>query len=72
MIDGDIAPVYFSGAADIVAYRQGLVHYYETGDFSAYKDYFLDRQLRRVLSMLPESEQDVRNRIGNLLHTDID
>lgn len=72
LMNGDIVPVYSSDAADIAAYRQGLVHYYETGDFSAYKDYFLDRQLRRVLSILPESEQDVRNRIGNLLHADMD
>ena len=72
LMNGDIVPVYSSDAADIAAYRQGLVHYYETGDFSAYKDYFLDRQLRRVLSILPESEQNVRNRIGNLLHTDMD
>ena len=72
LMNGDIVPVYSSDAADIAAYRQGLVHYYETGDFSAYKDYFLDRQLRRVLSILPESEQNERNRIGNLLHTDID
>lgn len=72
LMNGDIVPVYSSDAADIAAYRQGLVHYYETGDFSAYKDYFLDRQLRRLLSILPESEQAVRNRIGSLLHADTD
>ena len=69
LMNGDIVPVYSSDAADIAAYRQGLVHYYETADYDAYKDYFLDRQLRRLLTILPGSEVIVRDRIERLLHT---
>lgn len=46
----DLAVVWCYSAkdADILHYRRGLIAFYESGDYTQYADYFLDRQLNRL------------------------
>ena len=46
--NADIIPVYSSKDADILNYRKGLIAFYETGDYSFYAGYFLDKQVERI------------------------
>ena len=48
MMNHGIIPVYSAQDADLLHYRKGLVHFYETEDYSQYADYFLDRQIKRL------------------------
>jgi Fic family protein len=48
MMNAGIIPCYSSKDSDILAYRRGLVHFYETGDYTQYADYFLNRLLQRL------------------------
>lgn len=57
MMNADIIPVYSSRDADILNYRRGLVHFYETEDYSQYADYFLNKQIERINSIAPEKLQ---------------
>lgn len=57
MMNADIIPVYSSRDADILNYRRGLVHFYETEDYSQYADYFLNKQIERINSIAPEKFQ---------------
>lgn len=61
MMNADIIPVYSSKEADILNYRKGLVHFYETGNYSLYKDYFLDKQMNRIMEIMPEQERKTLN-----------
>ena len=40
--------IYSSKDADILNYRKGLIAFYETGDYSPYADYFLNKQVERI------------------------
>ena len=48
LMNADIIPVYSSKDADILNYRKGLIAFYETGDYSPYADYFLNKQVERI------------------------
>jgi Fic family protein len=48
MMNAGLIPCYSSKDSDILAYRRGLVHFYETGDYTQYADYFLNRLLQRL------------------------
>ena len=48
MMNADIIPVYSAKDADILNYRKGLIRFYETGHYTKYSDYFLNRQLERI------------------------
>lgn len=48
LMNANIIPVYLAKDADIPHYRKGLAHYYETGDYCQYADYFLNRQTERI------------------------
>jgi Fic family protein len=48
MMNAGLIPCYSSKDSDILAYRRGLVHFYETGDYTQYVDYFLNRLLQRL------------------------
>ncbi len=48
MMNNDLIPIYSAKDADILHYRRGLIAFYETGDYTQYADYFLDRQLERL------------------------
>lgn len=48
MMNYDLIPIYSTKDADILHYRRGLIHFYETGDYTQYADYFLDKQLERL------------------------
>lgn len=48
LMNADIIPVYSSKDADILNYRKGLVEFYETGNYSKYVEYFLDKQIDRM------------------------
>ena len=57
MMNADIIPVHSSRDSDILNYRRGLVHFYETGDYSQYADYFLNKQIERINDIAPERFQ---------------
>ena len=42
------ASLYSSRDADILNYRKDLIGFYETGDYSPYADYFLNKQVERI------------------------
>lgn len=48
LMNADIVPVYSSRDADILNYRKGLIGFYETGNYSPYADYFLNKQVERI------------------------
>lgn len=51
MMNADIIPVYSTKDADILNYRKGLISFYETGDYSNYSTYFLNKQIERIQSL---------------------
>lgn len=57
MMNADIIPVYSSKDSDILNYRKGLVHFYETEDYNLYANYFLNKQIERINSIAPEKFQ---------------
>lgn len=57
LMNADIIPVYSSKDADILSYRKGLVHFYETMDYTQYADYFLNRQIERINEIAPAKYQ---------------
>jgi len=61
MMNNGLIPVYSAAEKDILHYRKGLISFYETGDYSLYKDYFLSRQIDRILSLMPEKEKHIFN-----------
>lgn len=67
MMNADLIPVYSAKDMDILHYRKELVSFYETGNYSGYADYFLNRQIERIneLSLPGEPTFDlVKNRVG--------
>jgi Fic family protein len=48
MMNAGLIPCYSSKDSDILAYRRSLVHFYETGDYTQYADYFLRLLLQRL------------------------
>lgn len=61
LMNNDIIPVYSSIDEDLLNYRKGLIHFYETEDYSPYADYFLNRQIQRIndLSLKAEVKFDL-------------
>lgn len=57
LMNADIIPVYSSKDSDILNYRKSLVHFYETGDYSQYTDYFLNKQIERINDIAPAKFQ---------------
>lgn len=51
MMNAGLIPCYSSKDADILAYRRGLVNFYETVDYTQYADYFLNRLLSRLADL---------------------
>lgn len=48
LMNNDSIPVYSAKDEDLLNYRKGLIHFYETQDYSLYADYFLNRQIERI------------------------
>lgn len=57
LMNNGLIPVYSAKDADILAYRRGLIAFYETGDYRLYADYFLGRQIERINEIADEAEQ---------------
>lgn len=53
LMNADIIPVYSAKDIDLVEYRSGIIHFYETQDYEKYADYFLNRQITRINEMSP-------------------
>lgn len=69
LMNAGIIPVYSSRDADLIEYRTGLIHFYETQDYSQYTDYFLNRQITRINDMSPSGAETfdlVKNKLINL------
>lgn len=60
MMNADIIPVYSTKEEDILNYRGGLLDFYETGSYSKYADYFLNRQLKRLQDVMPQKQQHIK------------
>ena len=45
LMNEDIIPVFSTNIVEINNYRAGVLHFYETGDYSAYVDYFLENKI---------------------------
>lgn len=61
MMNADVIPVYSAKDADIIAYRKALVEFYETGNYTRYADYFLNRQIERINEIAPAKFQYSNN-----------
>lgn len=63
MMNADLIPVYSSQEKDIIQYKDALLSFYETEDYSKYADYFLDKQIERInmLSLDNEPKFDLKN-----------
>ncbi len=48
MLQSNIIPTYSTKDVDILNYRKGLLHFYETKDYSQYVDYSLNKQIREI------------------------
>lgn len=64
LMNNDLIPVYSSSERDIVSYRKGILNFYETGDYTVYKNYFLDKQVSRIMELIPEQEKNIRKDMG--------
>lgn len=64
LMNADIIPVYSVKDMDLVEYRSGIIHFYETQDYEKYADYFLNRQITRINEMSP-SHSPTFDLIGN-------
>lgn len=65
LMNEGLIPVYSTEQKDINAYRQGLLTFYNTGDYNPYADYFLNRQIERINSISSKNENTfdlVRNK----------
>lgn len=45
LMNNNIVPVFSTNDEDFVKYREGIVHFYETGDYSKYSDFFLKQKI---------------------------
>jgi len=63
--------VYSTQDKDILDYRKALIHFYETGDYNLYSDYFLDRQIERInqLSLKTDIIFDLQDPNKKTTHT---
>lgn len=52
LINDGIIPIYSTRDSDILDYRQALVNFYESGDYSEYVEYLLLKQEQRIESIL--------------------
>lgn len=49
LMNADIIPVSSCKDSDILNYRRALVHFYETGEYRPYVDFFLKRQIEQIV-----------------------
>jgi len=56
LLQNNLIPNYSTKDADILSYRNGLVNFYETKNYSDYSDYFLDKQIERINEVSLKSE----------------
>ena len=56
-MNNNLILVYSSSEIDIINYRKGIIMYYETGNYTFYKDYFLNKQISRILELMPGNEK---------------
>jgi Fic family protein len=62
LMNNNIIPVYSTKEEDIVNYKKCLLYFYETNDYSEYKDYFLNRQIERINQIVPEQFRFVKGK----------
>lgn len=56
LMQNNIVPVFSTKDEDLVKYRDGVINFYETEDYSKYADYFLDKQIERINKVSLDSE----------------
>ena len=54
LMNSDIVPVFSVEEADIKTYREALLNFYETGDYSLYADYILEQKLKYLQYFIEE------------------
>ena len=57
LMNSDIIPVYSVSKEDIKSYKDAIIHFYETMDYSAYADYSLNQQIARINEIAPAKYQ---------------
>lgn len=60
LLNEGILPVYSTEEAGILQYRKGLIHFYESQDYSLYADYFLQQKLELLQDM---TSTDLKKRV---------
>lgn len=55
LMQNNVVPIYSTKNEDFVRYRDGLLKFYETKDYSKYADYFIDKQIDRINKISLES-----------------
>ncbi len=48
LLENDLIPIYSTKDKDILEYRNALVKFYETKNYTQYSNYFLDKHLERI------------------------
>jgi hypothetical protein len=56
-MNSNLIPVYSSKDEDILAYRKGLLAYYEDCSYTEYTGYFLNKQIARINEIAKDSRQ---------------
>lgn len=64
LMNSDIIPVYSTSLPDMIAYKKAIIAFYETGSYSEYADFFLDRQISRINEIAPTKFQYRENGNG--------
>ena len=54
LMNENIVPIFSISEDDFEKYKTGLLHFYETGDYSKYADYFLERKLNYLQNFTQE------------------
>ncbi|GHT43649.1 cell division protein [Bacteroidia bacterium] len=57
LMNSNLIPVYSSKEEDILAYRKGLVGYYESCSYTQYTEYFLNKQIARINEISEGNDQ---------------
>ena len=60
LVRGGVLPLFFQDAL-IDRYQRAVVHYYETGDYRPYVDFFKDNYQRNIRDLTGEKSQEEQN-----------
>lgn len=65
LMNENIVPVFSTEEADIKTYREGLLKFYETGDYSFYADYILEQKLKYLQCFKEDLKEEFEKSLRN-------